>query len=127
VEKRLSAGQLKLVISVIAKVDLTGKLEERTTMEDMTVVYVAMAIQAVINAVLLFVVLQQSRGLQASIPPQVFPAMLDFIRWVAKMTPTKSDDAVLDGLFPELPAQEVQKIVDQAGRDVAQAMESAAS
>lgn len=75
-------------------------------MENANVVYIAMAIQAVINAVLLYVVFQQSRGLQASIPPAAFPLILDFVRWVAQQTPTKKDDTLLDELFPEVPAPE---------------------
>lgn len=66
-------------------------------------IYVALAISGVINAVLLYVVFQQSKGLAASIPPQAFPLMLDFIKWVVKQTPTKTDDDLLGGLFPDLP------------------------
>lgn len=76
-------------------------------MDNMTIIYLALGIQAVIIAVLLYVVLRQSQGLAASIPPAAFPLILNFIQYVVQLTPTKADDAVLDGLFADKPAQEV--------------------
>lgn len=70
-------------------------------MEEINVLYVIVAVQAVTICVLLFVNYQQSRGLAAGIPQQAFPVMLQFIKWVIQQTPTKTDDELLGTFFPE--------------------------
>jgi lauroyl/myristoyl acyltransferase len=94
---------------------------------DENIIYFALAMSLLTNAVLAFVVIRMSQGLAVSVPPQVIPYFVELLKYGATLTPTKADDNALATMFPELPQQEVQRIVDQVGRDVAQAMESAAS